>query len=60
MLMRRRADLAHIELVAMTGYGQDGDRERSVRAGFNKHLVKSVDFDLVEQILLEIGSRRTK
>ncbi|HEX4449893.1 MAG TPA: ATP-binding protein [Kofleriaceae bacterium] len=31
------------KLVALTGYGQPGDRERSKRAGFHHHLVKPVD-----------------
>ena len=29
--------------VALTGYGQDGDRRRSAEAGFRAHLVKPVD-----------------
>ncbi|MFO0608425.1 MAG: ATP-binding protein [Polyangiales bacterium] len=34
-------------LVAITGYGQDSDRERSRAAGFDLHLVKPVDLDRV-------------
>ena len=30
-------------LVALTGWGQDGDRKKSGEAGFNAHLVKPVD-----------------
>jgi PAS domain S-box-containing protein len=30
-------------LIALTGYGQRNDRERSARAGFDVHLVKPVD-----------------
>ncbi|MGZ8274404.1 MAG: hybrid sensor histidine kinase/response regulator [Burkholderiaceae bacterium] len=30
-------------LIAITGYGQQGDRERSIRAGIDQHLVKPVD-----------------
>jgi CheY-like chemotaxis protein len=32
-------------LVAITGYGQDEDRRRSHEAGFDRHLVKPVDFE---------------
>ncbi len=32
-----------LRLVAVTGYGQEGDRERSRDAGFAAHLVKPVD-----------------
>ncbi|MFI4982717.1 MAG: ATP-binding protein, partial [Nevskiales bacterium] len=38
-------------LIAMTGYGQDADRERSLRAGFQKFLVKPVDFEALEKLL---------
>jgi PAS domain S-box-containing protein len=31
------------KLIAMTGYGQEADRERARRAGFAAHLVKPVD-----------------
>lgn len=31
------------KLIAMTGYGQEADRERARRAGFASHLVKPVD-----------------
>ena len=30
-------------LVAITGYGQDADRQRSARAGFERHMVKPID-----------------
>lgn len=41
--LRARPRLADLPLVAITGYGQDGDRERTLRAGFDEHLVKPVD-----------------
>jgi PAS domain S-box-containing protein len=31
-------------LIALTGYGQDSDRDRARAAGFSKHLTKPVDF----------------
>jgi CheY-like chemotaxis protein len=40
-----------ITLVAMTGYGQAADRERSRTAGFDHHLVKPADYAEVERIL---------
>jgi PAS domain S-box-containing protein len=36
-----------IRLVAVTGYGQPGDRERSQAAGFEEHLVKPVDVEVL-------------
>ncbi len=45
LAIRLRASLGNQapKLVALTGYGQPGDRERSKHAGFHHHLVKPVD-----------------
>jgi CheY-like chemotaxis protein len=42
-------------LVAVTGWGQAEDRERSKAAGFDAHLVKPVDHDALVKLLAEIG-----
>ena len=47
--------LERIRLVALTGFGQDADDETSRAAGFSYHLVKPIDFDLLEKILNEAG-----
>ena len=52
---REQAELAQITLVAMTGYGQDSDRQRSQEAGFNAHLVKPVDLDDLLLLLNQPG-----
>jgi signal transduction histidine kinase len=44
-------------VVAMTGYGQDEDRQRSQAAGFNAHLVKPVDLDRLQSLLVQYGNR---
>jgi CheY-like chemotaxis protein len=38
-------------LVAMTGWGQDEDRRRSLEAGFNFHAVKPVELAALEELL---------
>jgi CheY-like chemotaxis protein len=38
-------------LIAMTGYGQAADRRRALAAGFDAHLVKPVDPNLLTRIL---------
>ena len=43
-------------LVAMTGYGQDSDRQRSHEAGFDAHLVKPVNLDDLVLLLDQPGS----
>jgi signal transduction histidine kinase/CheY-like chemotaxis protein len=40
-----------IVLVALTGWGQEDHRRRSKDAGFDHHLTKPVEFDVLEQIL---------
>jgi len=41
-------------LVAMTGYGQESDRQKSQEAGFDHHLVKPADFGKVQEILARV------
>ena len=41
-------------LVALTGWGQDEDRRRTVEAGFDHHLVKPVDFDALKALLASL------
>lgn len=40
-------------LVALTGWGQDADRQRSRDAGFDAHIVKPVDPDVLANLLVE-------
>lgn len=40
-----------MRLIALTGYGQASDRERTRAAGFDEHLVKPVDFELLARAL---------
>lgn len=42
--LRQQPIFQNVVLVAMTGYGQEADRQRSLDAGFNHHLVKPADF----------------
>jgi len=43
-------------LVAITGYGQDGDRERSREAGFDVHLTKPIDPRVLDALLAKAGA----
>jgi signal transduction histidine kinase len=49
--IRESTELSSIMLIAMTGYGRDEDRKRAREAGFDHHLVKPIDLDLLEQML---------
>ena len=45
-------------LVALTGYGQPQDRDRSLKAGFDRHLTKPISHDQLRGLLLEIPKWR--
>ena len=51
--VRARPQLERAELIALTGYGQAKDRERTAQAGFDRHLLKPVDLDRLMGILEE-------
>jgi CheY-like chemotaxis protein len=40
-------------LVALSGYGQPGDMQKSRAAGFDAHLVKPVDIERVAELMEE-------
>lgn len=54
--LRRQPGLAHIRLVAMTGYGREEDREQAREAGFDHHLTKPVNPDELERLLVTLFS----
>jgi signal transduction histidine kinase len=43
-------------LVALTGWGQESDRRRSQEAGFNTHLTKPVDPNVLNELLARAGT----
>jgi len=49
--IRAIADLNSTRLIALTGYGQQADRERALEAGFNEHLVKPIDLRRLLSVL---------
>jgi len=49
--MRREAWGRHAVLVALTGWGQEADKQAALAAGFDDHLTKPVDPDTVEALL---------
>ena len=46
-------------LVALTGYGQERDRQRSYDVGFDHHLVKPADYGELQKILATVAERAT-
>ena len=49
--LRQLPDMGTTLLVALTGYGQDRDRERARQAGFDQHLTKPVDHPTLLRVL---------
>jgi CheY-like chemotaxis protein len=44
-------------LIALTGWGQEEDRRMALAAGFNHHLVKPIDFNVLMGLLAELSRR---
>jgi CheY-like chemotaxis protein len=53
--LRREPAMRDMTMVAMTGYGQEEDRQRTQEAGFQSHMVKPVDFDKIEELLASLA-----
>ncbi len=50
--------LAHgskVVLVALTGWGQDEDKSRAIDAGFDHHLTKPADPDVLQRLIAEVS-----
>jgi signal transduction histidine kinase/ActR/RegA family two-component response regulator len=47
----------HTTLIAVTGWGQERDRQRAVAAGFDHHLTKPVDPSALEPLLQQLAQR---
>ena len=45
----------NVVLIAVTGWGQDEDKQKAKLAGFNRHMVKPVDPELLMQLLHEFS-----
>ena len=58
--IRQQTGGKKVVLIALTGYGQDTDRELSAQAGFNHHLVKPARLEQVKEILAAAAEQRNK
>ncbi|ABA58076.1 CheB methylesterase, CheR methyltransferase, hybrid histidine kinase [Nitrosococcus oceani ATCC 19707] len=52
--LRQEPGLETLPLVALTGYGQDNDVQRAKAAGFNRHLLKPVTIETLQEVLREL------
>ena len=49
--LRGLPELNGIRLFALTGYGQESDRQKTREAGFDHHFVKPIELDAIEAVL---------
>jgi PAS domain S-box-containing protein len=54
----RRPWAAVMQIVAVTGWGQEADRQRAKEAGFHRHLVKPVDLDALREVISNAPEER--
>lgn len=52
--IREQAGKRRVVMIALTGWGQDEDRERSARAGFDAHLIKPLDHATFDRVLASL------
>lgn len=51
LTLRRQPRFRTLPLIALTGWGQDEDRRRTQAAGFDHHLVKPPDIEVLKAVL---------
>jgi CheY-like chemotaxis protein len=52
--LRARSEFKKTRLIALSGYGRDEDRHRSRESGFDSHLMKPVEPDVLEALLSSV------
>jgi two-component system CheB/CheR fusion protein len=57
--IRQEPNLKNVVLVALTGYGQEADRQTALEAGFNHHLVKPARLEQLQKILATVSEKVT-
>ena len=58
--IRQQPGGKEVVLIALTGYGQDTDRQLSAQSGFNHHLVKPARLEQVKEILAAAAEQRNQ
>jgi PAS domain S-box-containing protein len=55
--LRERPWCKDVTIIAVTGWGQEGDRRRTNEVGFNLHMVKPIDIEALERLLAEMPAQ---
>jgi signal transduction histidine kinase/CheY-like chemotaxis protein len=56
--LRRQPGLENVVLAALTGWARDDDRQRTLSAGFDEHLIKPVEPAQLQQLLDRLDRRQ--
>ena len=54
-LMRDMSSRYGLKEIALSGYGMDEDREKSLEAGFSQHLTKPVKVRVLQAVIREVA-----
>ncbi|HUE30717.1 MAG TPA: MASE1 domain-containing protein [Verrucomicrobiae bacterium] len=54
--LRQQPGFGRILLVALSGYGREEDKRRALEAGFDHHLVKPPDMDVLRDLLAAVAA----
>jgi CheY-like chemotaxis protein len=52
--IRREAWGRHAVLIALTGWGQEDDKQKALSAGFDEHFTKPMDPEVLERTLARL------
>jgi PAS domain S-box-containing protein len=58
--VRALPELADVLLIALTGWGQETHRNQTAEAGFDHHLVKPVDPELLNELVISPNGRKAE
>jgi DNA-binding response OmpR family regulator len=58
--LRTLPETEHALLIALSGYGQLEDRQRSLEAGLDHHLIKPVDPTTLSSLFVELRSAKQR
>ena len=54
--LRQESSFKNTYLIAVSGYGQDSDKEHALKAGFNAYVIKPIDFNKLERLLRKVAT----
>ncbi|HEX4951348.1 MAG TPA: ATP-binding protein [Blastocatellia bacterium] len=57
--LRQMPEFEHVPMIALTGYAMDTDRQKAYESGFNRHLPKPIDPDVLVRAVYELHLRES-